>query len=112
MTLNAPTSYYLGAHGPQGFEFRLTSAFAQLQVRLAIESVPDAQAMRAALRQGRADLAAAQLSADAQWLRLGQATQNYDEIAQLVVQIRSKPRARDRTASSCASTERPTPKKL
>ena len=58
VTLNAPTSYYLGAHGLQGFEFRLASAFAQqLQVRLAIESLPDAAAMRAALQQGRADLA-------------------------------------------------------
>jgi ABC-type amino acid transport substrate-binding protein len=35
VTLNAPTSYYLGAQGPQGFEYRLASAFArQLQVTL------------------------------------------------------------------------------
>ena len=50
VTLNAPTSYYLGAQGPQGFEYRLASAFArQLQVRLVMQPLPDAAAMRAAL---------------------------------------------------------------
>ena len=35
----SPTSYYLGAHGPQGFEYRLASAFArQLQVRLVMRA--------------------------------------------------------------------------
>jgi len=60
VTLNAPTSYYLGAQGPQGFEYRLAAAFArQLQVRLVMEPLPDAAAMRAALSAGRADMAAA-----------------------------------------------------
>ena len=69
VTLNAPTSYYLGAQGPQGFEYRLASAFArQLQVRLVIEPLPDEAAMRAALGAGSADLAAAQISPDARWL--------------------------------------------
>ncbi len=98
VTLNAPTSYYLGAHGPQGFEYRLANAFAQqLQVALVIEPVADAAAMRAALSHGRADIAAAQISADAQWLRVGLPTANYEQVAQLVVQVRGKPRPRDVT---------------
>src|SRR6202049_5092810 len=104
VTLNAPTSYYLGAQGPQGFEYRLASAFArQLQVRLVMEPLPDAAAMRAALTGGRADLAAAQISPDAQWLRTGLATEDYDAIPQLVVQNRGKAHARDVTSLRLAS---------
>jgi membrane-bound lytic murein transglycosylase F len=98
VTLNSPTSYYLGAHGPQGFEYRLVSAFAQqLQVRLVVEAVADDAAMRAALAHGHADLAAAQISADAQWQRTGLATADYDDIEQLVVQARGKAHPRDVT---------------
>ncbi|MGH8230296.1 MAG: transporter substrate-binding domain-containing protein, partial [Steroidobacteraceae bacterium] len=96
VTLNDPTSYYLGAQGPQGFEYRLARAFAsQLQVRLVMEPMPDAAAMRSALIAGRADMAAAQITPDAAWLQAGQATQEYDQIPQLVVQSRSKPLAHD-----------------
>ena len=96
VTLNAPTSYYLGAQGPQGFEYRLASAFArQLQVRLVIEPLPDEPAMRAALSGGRADMAAAQISPDAAWLHAGVATDDYDQILQLVVQARGKLHAHD-----------------
>jgi membrane-bound lytic murein transglycosylase F len=96
VTLNSPTSYYLGAQGPQGFEYRLASAFArQLQVRLVIAPLPDEAAMRTALSAGSADLAAAQISPDAQWLQAGLATENYDQIPQLVVQDRGKLHAHD-----------------
>jgi membrane-bound lytic murein transglycosylase F len=96
VTLNSPTSYYLGAQGPQGFEYRLASAFArQLQVRLVIEPLPDEAAMRAALSAGSADLAAAQISPDAQWLQTALATEDYDQIPQLVVQDRGKLHAHD-----------------
>src|SRR5476649_1702497 len=68
VTLNAPTSYYLGAHGPQGFEYRLMSAFAaRLGVKLVVQAVADPAAVRAALRHGHADLAAAQISCDRRW---------------------------------------------
>ncbi len=104
VTLNAPTSYYLGAQGPQGFEYRLASAFArQLQVRLVIEPLPDEAAMRAALRAGSADLAAAQISPDARWLQAGLATDNYDRIPQLVVQGRGKLHAHELGALHLAS---------
>jgi membrane-bound lytic murein transglycosylase F len=99
VTLNSPTSYYLGAHGPQGLEYRLASAFAkQLGVKLAIEPVLDAAAMRAAIAQGRADLAAAQISADAAWRGVGLTTAPYEHIEQLVVQHRGRKPPRDITA--------------
>src|ERR1700690_4412288 len=72
VTLNAPTSYYLGAHGPQGFEYRLAAAFARdLGVTLVMKSVPNSAAMRAALSRGRADLAASQISPDEDWRDIG-----------------------------------------
>jgi membrane-bound lytic murein transglycosylase F len=99
VTLNDATSYYLGAQGPQGFEYRLASAFArQLQVKLVMQPLPDAAAMRAALADGRADLAAAQISPDGQWLQAGMATDGYDQIAQLVVQGRGRLRGHDLSA--------------
>jgi len=96
VTLNDPTSYYLGAQGPQGFEYRLASAFArQLQVRLVIEPLPDEAAMRAALAAGSADIAAAQISPQGQWLQAGVLTDSYDEIPQLVVQGHGKSHAHE-----------------
>jgi membrane-bound lytic murein transglycosylase F len=97
--LNAPTSYYLGAHGPQGFEYRLVSAFAQqLGVKLTVQAVADTAAVRAALRHGHADMAAAQISADGRWLNIGEATEPYEDLTQLVVQGRGKARPRDVTS--------------
>jgi peptidoglycan lytic transglycosylase F len=96
VTLNSPTCYYLGAHGPQGFEYRLAEAFAHsLGVRLVVQAVPDAAGMRSALAHGRADLAAAQITPDAAWHEVGLTTSSYQQIAELVVQSRSKPLARD-----------------
>src|SRR3984957_9086215 len=104
VTLNDATSYSLGAQGPQGFEYRLASAFArQLQVRLVIEPLPDEAAMRAALGAGSADLAAAQISPDARWLQVGLATDSYDRIPQLVVQGRGKLHAHEVGALHLAS---------
>ena len=92
VTVNSPTSYYLGAHGPQGFEFRLATAFArELGVALVVKTVPDAAAMRAALTRGRADLAAAQISPDGAWREIGLTTVPYESIPELVVQPRGKP---------------------
>jgi membrane-bound lytic murein transglycosylase F len=91
VTLNAPTSYYLGAHGPQGFEYRLAAAFARdLGVTLVMKSVPNAAAMRAALSRGRVDLAAAQISPDEDWRDIGLTTTPYEEIPELVVQPRGR----------------------
>jgi membrane-bound lytic murein transglycosylase F len=93
VTVNSPTTYYLGAHGPQGLEYRLASAFAQsLGVPLSVRTVRDAAAMRTALSRGHADLAAAQISPDVDWRDTGLTTIPYEIIPELVVQPRDKPR--------------------
>jgi membrane-bound lytic murein transglycosylase F len=92
VTVNSPTSYYLGARGPQGFEFRLASAFARsLGVPLKVRTVADTAAMRSALLHGRADIAAAQISPDVAWREIGLTTIPYQSIPELVVQPRGKP---------------------
>ncbi|MFT3904838.1 MAG: membrane-bound lytic murein transglycosylase MltF [Steroidobacteraceae bacterium] len=96
VTLNAPTTYYLGSDGPEGYEYRLTRAFArELGVQLVIQQVRDTQAMRDALASGEADLAAAQITASDEWKRIGYATGAYQEITQFVVQRRGQPRPRN-----------------
>ncbi|MBS0388004.1 MAG: membrane-bound lytic murein transglycosylase MltF [Proteobacteria bacterium] len=88
-TVNEPTSYYLGAHGPQGFEYRLARAFADsLGVQLVIVPAHDRSALRDMLIDGRVDIVAAELTADDYWKRAGLATETYREIPQLVVQRR------------------------
>ena len=95
VTVNSPTSYYLGARGPQGFEYRLASAFARsLGVPLVVNTVRDAGAMRAALVHGRADVAAAQISPDVAWREVGLTTIPYQNIPELVVQPRGRPQPR------------------
>lgn len=88
-TLNQPTSYYLGAQGAQGYEYRLASAFAQrLNVQLVIEPVADVAGLREALSSGSADIVAAQLTADDAWRRTALISNNYRRVPQLVIQRR------------------------
>jgi membrane-bound lytic murein transglycosylase F len=95
-TLNSPTTYYQGAHGPQGAEFQLATAFAAyLGVDLNIYTVPDVAALRQELRSGRADLVAAGITPDAQWSQSGRPSSAYADIPQLVVGQRGKPRVRN-----------------
>jgi membrane-bound lytic murein transglycosylase F len=91
VTLNSPVSYYLGAHGAEGLEFELAQGFAErLGVGLLMYPVADVGAMHADLASGRADIAAAQLTADAAWTRLGDAADVYERVPQQVVCRRSK----------------------
>lgn len=93
VTLNEPTTYYLGAHGAQGQSYRLAHAFADsLGVQLVILPARDAQAMRDILADGGADIAAAQITAGTEWKRAGLATDVYDEVPQLVIQRRGSTR--------------------
>lgn len=95
VTINSPTTYYLGANGAEGLEFALTRAFAQkLGVTLVVAPVANVQALQAELAAKRADIAAAQLTADAAWLRVGDAAQPYEQIEQLVVYRRGEMRPR------------------
>jgi membrane-bound lytic murein transglycosylase F len=95
VTVNSPTSYYLGTHGAEGLEFALTRAFAkELGVTLVITPVANQAAMQVELATGRADIAAAQLTADATWLFVGDAAEPYEQIEQFVVYRRGEERPR------------------
>ncbi|EQD70166.1 soluble lytic transglycosylase fused to an ABC-type amino acid-binding protein, partial [mine drainage metagenome] len=73
VTLNLPTCYYIGPQGPTGLDYDLARKFAdELGVRLKILTVPDEAALQAALASGRADIAAAQITADAAWQHVGE----------------------------------------
>jgi len=96
VTLNLPTCYYLGAQGPEGLEYDLASQFAaELGVRLKIYAVPSDAAIREELAAGRADIAAAQITATPTWSKVGEAAAPYADVPQLVVYRRDEPRPRD-----------------
>ncbi len=91
--LNAPTVYYLGTHGPEGLEFQLARDFARnLGVDLEVVQLPSRAALRSALADGRADLAAAQLTFGPEWQTHGLAAAPYDEVAQHWVYRRGRPK--------------------
>jgi len=95
VTLNSPTSYYEGTHGPEGLEYELANAFAkELGVRLKIYAAPHIRAMQTELDTGRADIAAAQLTADRSWHLIGVAGTVYERVPQYVVFRRGNPRPR------------------
>jgi membrane-bound lytic murein transglycosylase F len=95
VTLNMPTCYYLGAQGTEGLEFALAHEFAsQLGVALVMYPVASEQAMQAELAAGHADVAAAQLTSNVSWSRVGDAADPFDRIAQLVVYRRDGIRPR------------------
>lgn len=63
VTLNNPSSYYLGAEGPQGPEYDLAAQFAaDLGVALSIYSVGNPGELRQEVSSGRAHIAAAGLA--------------------------------------------------
>ncbi|MEJ1961331.1 MAG: membrane-bound lytic murein transglycosylase MltF [Gammaproteobacteria bacterium] len=95
VTVNSPTSYYLGTHGAEGLEFGLARAYARkLGVTLVITPAPNAAAMQTELAAGRADIAAAQLTADDAWLKAGDPARPYEQVEQLVVYRRGETRPR------------------
>lgn len=95
VTINSPTTYYLGTHGAEGLEFTLARAFArQLGVSLVVSPVANVAALQAALAEKRADIAAAQLTADKSWARVGLAAEPYEQVSQLVVYRRGERRPR------------------
>ena len=92
VTLNLPTCYYIGPQGPTGLEYDLAKDFAHdLGVRLKIFAVPDEAALRAAIASGRADIAAAQITANAAWRAVGDPAAPYADIPQLVIYRSGEP---------------------
>ena len=95
-TLNQPTSYYLGARGAEGFEYRLASAYAaRLNVQLVVLPARDAAALHSLLESGNADLVAAEQSSSEAWSQAGLLSAPYRHVTQLVVQRRGAARVRD-----------------
>jgi membrane-bound lytic murein transglycosylase F len=95
-TLNSPTTYYQGAHGPQGAEFQLATAFAaNLGVALNLYTVDSVAALREELRLKRADVVAAGVTPDPEWRLVGQESEAYQDVAQVVVGQRGRRRARN-----------------
>src|SRR5512147_2964690 len=93
VTVNSPTSYYLGTHGAEGLEFGLAQAYSKkLGIPLVITPVAELAELRASLAEGRADIAAAQLTADESLLKVGDAARPYEEVEQLVVYKRGENR--------------------
>jgi membrane-bound lytic murein transglycosylase F len=63
VTLNSPSTYYLGSEGPQGPEYDLAAQFAaDLGVSLSIYSARNASQLREEIAAGRAHIAAAGLA--------------------------------------------------
>lgn len=92
-TINSPTTYYLGTHGPDGLEYQLASGFARsLGVKLRLEQLPDRRALRAALTEGKVDLLAAHLSDGPEWRDVALAAAPYDEVVQHWVYRRGRTR--------------------
>jgi membrane-bound lytic murein transglycosylase F len=91
VTLEGPTTYTKGTRGTEGLEFRLAQEFAREQgFDLYMYPVASPALMRAELAAGRADIAAAQLTADKTWTPVGDAAAVYDHVAQLVVYRRGE----------------------
>ena len=92
-TVNSPTTYFLGTHGPDGLEYQLASGFARsLGVKLQVDTYATSESLREALASGRSDLVAAHLSWDPAWQDVAQPAAPYDSIAQHWVYRRGQAR--------------------
>ena len=95
VTLNTPTCFYYDAQGAEGLEYRLAQAFAmELGVHLVMYPVATERAMQDELAAGHADIAAAQITATREWNRVGNPSEAYARIPQLVVYRRDGKRPR------------------
>ena len=93
VTLESPTTYAKNTRGTEGVEFRLAEEFArQRGLTLYMYPVASVGMMQAELASGRADIAAAQITANADWWRAGDAAAVYQHIPQLVVYHRGDDR--------------------
>ena len=98
-TLNSPTTYYEGADGPAGYEYKLAAAFAeQLGVELEMVSAPDRASLRQLLQERRVDLVAAQLTWHRGWKGVGLASRDYSESPLLWVYASKTPRPANEAA--------------
>jgi len=93
-TLNGPTTYFIGPAGPDGAEYALATKFAaELGVRLVVMVEADIPALRRAVAENRADLAAAQLGWSSRWRTLALPSTVYSESPLFWVQDKTRRRS-------------------
>ena len=86
VTRNGPTTYYLGADEPAGFEYELVRAFADSQgMRLRVKVAFTLEEVFETLQRGEAHIAAAGLTASSERNLLFDASQSYLEQHPVVV---------------------------
>lgn len=86
LTRNSATTYYEGPDGPTGLEYDLVKGFAdELGVKLNMEVASNVSEVLAKLAEGKADLAAAGLTATAPRKLWARFTPAYQEITQQLV---------------------------
>ena len=86
ITRNGPTTYYLGANDPAGFEYELVRSFAESQdMRLRVKVAFTLEEIFETLQRGEAHIAAAGLTESSERNLLFQSTQSYLEQHPVVV---------------------------
>lgn len=98
LTRNAPTTYYMGPHGPTGPEYELIQAFAEhlgVQVHISVED--NVQVILDKIAEGKAHIAAAGLTVTEERARRVRFTPPYQTVTEQVVYRRGsrKPRNLD-----------------
>jgi membrane-bound lytic murein transglycosylase F len=92
-TRNTPTSYYLGATGPEGLEYELASRFAAaLGVPARFIPLDSPAAVLEEVATGRAHIGAAGLAITPAWQRLVVFSRPYQQLKLHLIHRRDKPR--------------------